>query len=133
MCIIPTLGTIGLILIVFEGGLELEYHTDKNHIIRNALVVSIVGLLATALGIAGIFAYFTGETYYRCLLNAIPYSVMSPPLRFHPPQVWEQKARVLLRLKALSLYLELYFIIMLWFTPPFHWVFFSIWVLSSLQ
>ncbi|MBK7681058.1 MAG: cation:proton antiporter [Bacteroidetes bacterium] len=77
MVIIPTLGTIGLILIVFEGGLELEYHTDKNHIIRNALVVSIVGLLATALGIAGIFAYFTGETYYRCLLNAIPYSVIS--------------------------------------------------------
>ncbi len=77
MKIIPTLGTIGLILIVFEGGLELEYHSDKNHIIRNALVVSIVGLLATALGVAGIFMYFTGESYYRCLLNAIPYSVIS--------------------------------------------------------
>lgn len=77
MKIIPTLGTIGLILIVFEGGLELEYHSDKNHIIRNALVVSIVGLIATALGVAGIFMYFTGESYYRCLLNAIPYSVIS--------------------------------------------------------
>lgn len=77
MKIIPTLGTVGLILIVFEGGLELEYHSDKNHIIRNAFAVSIIGLLATALGIAGIFMHFTGENYYRCLLNAIPYSVIS--------------------------------------------------------
>ena len=77
MKIIPTLGTVGLVLIVFEGGLELEYHSDKNRLIRNAIAASIIGLLATALGIAGIFAYFTGESYYRCLLNAIPYSVIS--------------------------------------------------------
>ena len=28
--ILPTLGTLGLILIVFEGALELRYNSDKN-------------------------------------------------------------------------------------------------------
>jgi NhaP-type Na+/H+ and K+/H+ antiporter len=93
MKIIPTLGTIGLILIVFEGGLELEYHSDKNYIIRNAFVVSLVGVLTTALGIAGIFMYFTGEDYYRCLLNAIPYSVISSAIAIPSASVLEGRSK----------------------------------------
>lgn len=77
MRVIPTLGTLGLILIVFEGGLELEYSRQKNKTIRNALLLSVLILIATALGIAFVFQYFTGASFYQCLVNAIPYSVIS--------------------------------------------------------
>lgn len=77
MRVIPTLGTLGLILIVFEGGLELEYSRQKNKTIRNALLLSVLILIATALGIAFVFQYFTGASFYHCLVNAIPYSVIS--------------------------------------------------------
>lgn len=77
MRVIPTLGTLGLILIVFEGGLELEYSRQKNKTIRNALLLSVLILIVTALGIAFVFQYFTGASFYQCLVNAIPYSVIS--------------------------------------------------------
>lgn len=77
MQVIPTLGTLGLILIVFEGGLELEYSRQKNKTIRNALLLSVLILIATALGIAFVFQYYTGASFYHCLVNAIPYSVIS--------------------------------------------------------
>lgn len=77
MRVIPTLGTLGLILIVFEGGLELEYSRQKNNTIRNALWLSVLILVATSVGIAFVFQYFTGASFYHCLVNAIPYSVIS--------------------------------------------------------
>jgi NhaP-type Na+/H+ or K+/H+ antiporter len=77
MRVIPTLGTLGLILIVFEGGLELEYSRQKNKTIRNALLLSVLILVATSVGIAFVFQYFTGASFYHCLVNAIPYSVIS--------------------------------------------------------
>ncbi|MEZ5014228.1 MAG: cation:proton antiporter [Chitinophagales bacterium] len=75
--IIPALGTVGLILIVFEGGLELEYKKEKNRTILNALLLSVLIMVATSVGIAFIFQYFTEETFHVCLVNAIPYSVIS--------------------------------------------------------
>lgn len=77
MRVIPTLGTLGLILIVFEGGLELEYSRQKNNTIRNALLLSLLILVVTSIGIAYVFQYFTGASFYHCLVNAIPYSVIS--------------------------------------------------------
>ena len=77
MRLIPTIGTLGLILIVFEGGLDLEYRPEKKPIIRNALILSVVILVLTALGIAFVFQYFTGAEFYPSLVNAIPYSVIS--------------------------------------------------------
>lgn len=77
MRVIPTIGTLGLILIVFEGGLELEYKREKKPIIRNAFVLSLLILLLTSLGIAFVFQLFTGATFYTALINAIPYSVIS--------------------------------------------------------
>lgn len=77
MRIIPALGTIGLILIVFEGGLELEYKSDKRTIVRNAFFLSILILVLTTVGVALVFQYFTAASFYVCLVNAIPYSVIS--------------------------------------------------------
>jgi len=36
--ILPTLGTLGLIMIVLEGGLDLELHAEKMSVLRRTLL-----------------------------------------------------------------------------------------------
>ncbi|GAB2698191.1 hypothetical protein GCM10027037_23010 [Mucilaginibacter koreensis] len=75
--ILPTLGTLGLILIVFEGALELKYSPDKNTVIRKSFFSAFFILLSTASIITWIFHELSGFDYYRCLVNAIPFCVVS--------------------------------------------------------
>ena len=75
--LLPLLGTVGLILIVFEGALELKYDAGKLKLIRNAFGAAIFLLILTSITIAFIFYYFTDQAFYLCLLNAIPFSVIS--------------------------------------------------------
>lgn len=75
--LLPLLGTVGLILIVFEGALELKYDATKLKLIRNAFGAALFLLILTSITIAFIFYYFTEQTFYLCLLNAIPFSVIS--------------------------------------------------------
>lgn len=75
--ILPTLGTIGLILIVFEGSLELKYDKHKNKIIKGAFFAAFFILVATVIAITFIIFQVTGEKLYKCFINAIPFSVIS--------------------------------------------------------
>lgn len=75
--LIPVLGTVGLILIVFEGALEIEYSSEKKYIFLRVLVVSIILLAASSAGIAVYLWYKTGLPAHRCLLNSIPFSIIS--------------------------------------------------------
>ncbi len=75
--LLPLLGTVGLILIVFEGALDLKYDPGKLKLIRNAFGAALFLLMLTSLSIAFIFYYFTQQSFYICLLNAIPFSVIS--------------------------------------------------------
>ncbi len=75
--ILPTLGTVGLILIVFEGSLELKYDQEKNKIIKGAFFSAFFILLATIACITFIIYQVTGRELYLCLVNAVPFSVIS--------------------------------------------------------
>jgi Kef-type K+ transport system membrane component KefB len=75
--ILPTLGTIGLILIVFEGSLELKYEKEKNKVIKGAFFAALVILLITVVTITFIIQQITGRDFYLCFTNAIPFSVIS--------------------------------------------------------
>lgn len=75
--ILPTLGTVGLILIVFEGSLELKYAREKNKVIKGAFLSALFILIATVLVITFIIYQITGQTLYLCFVNAIPFSVIS--------------------------------------------------------
>jgi Kef-type K+ transport system membrane component KefB len=75
--LIPVIGTVGLILIVFEGALEIEYHSDKKMILFKVLAVSIIILAANSVIMASIFRHFTGLGFHQCFVNAIPLSVIS--------------------------------------------------------
>jgi NhaP-type Na+/H+ and K+/H+ antiporter len=75
--IMPTLGTLGLILIVFEGALELQYSKDKNSVIKRSFFSALITLLASSFLITWIINYISGQDYYRCFINAIPFCVVS--------------------------------------------------------
>ncbi|WP_316823777.1 sodium:proton antiporter [Pedobacter miscanthi] len=77
LSILPTLGTVGLILIVFEGSLELKYDQHKNKIIRSAFLSALTILLGTISVITTIIYQITHHDLYTCIANAIPFSVIS--------------------------------------------------------
>lgn len=74
---LPVLGTIGLILIVLEGSLELELNKSKFNLIKKSVVGSFVPLLLMAFSIANLLYYLTAFSFKDCLTNAIPFCVIS--------------------------------------------------------
>lgn len=74
---LSTLGTIGLIMIVLEGGLDLELKPEKYGLLRRTGLMALLSVVFTALLIAGTLYLLLEETFYRCLVNAIPFSVIS--------------------------------------------------------
>jgi Kef-type K+ transport system membrane component KefB len=75
--ILPILGTLGLILIVLEGSLELELNKSKFSIIRKSSLMAIIQLLLVSFGLAYAFYYFEGSTFKNGLINAIPLAIIS--------------------------------------------------------
>ena len=75
--VLPMLGTIGLIMIVLEGALELEYHSSKRKVILKSFA-SALGLLVFTTGVITVLInYVTHASLDNCVLNAIPLSVIS--------------------------------------------------------
>ena len=74
---LPTLGTLGLILIVFEGALELKYSADKNDVIKKSLLSALIVLLASTATITAIIYFISKQDVYLCFINAIPFCVVS--------------------------------------------------------
>lgn len=75
--VLPILGTIGLILIVLEGALELEFNASKTGILLQSTVVALVPILALSAGLAAAFQYFGNTSFKTALTNAIPFAVIS--------------------------------------------------------
>lgn len=75
--ILPILGTIGLILIVLEGSLELEFNKSKMPLITKSSIISFSTMIIVSFGLAFAFQY-TGEITLRvALINAIPFAIIS--------------------------------------------------------
>jgi Kef-type K+ transport system membrane component KefB len=75
--ILPIIGTIGLILIVLEGSLELEINKKKKKIISISVLSAIISLLILFFIFAFIINAVTGETMMKCFINAIPFCIIS--------------------------------------------------------
>ncbi|MGA0557351.1 sodium:proton exchanger [Larkinella sp. VNQ87] len=75
--ILPTLGTLGLILIILEGALELELTNEKLGIIRRAFWASLSSILITSLLMAALFYVLMEASFFKCLVAAMPFAVIS--------------------------------------------------------
>lgn len=75
--ILPQLGTVGLILIVLEGALELELNESKLPLIGKSALLAIIPMLALSFLLAYAFHYFGGVSFKIGLANAIPFAIIS--------------------------------------------------------
>ena len=75
--LIPVLGTIGLILIVLEGALELEINRQKLPVIIKGFLSAIVILLLNIIVISWLFNYFLGMELHTATIFATPLSIIS--------------------------------------------------------
>lgn len=71
------LGTVGLILIVLEGSLELEIKKGKGRLISTSFVLAVLPLLIIAFTVAFSFQYYLDIPMKTALVNAIPLSIIS--------------------------------------------------------
>ncbi len=75
--LLPALGTMGLIMIVFEGALELTVDHSQNRLIRKAFGSALMILLITT-GILALLAHeYLGATWLTAFANAVPFAVIS--------------------------------------------------------
>lgn len=75
--LLPIFGTIGLILIVLEGSLELELNKSKFSVIKKSSLNALLPMVALAFLYAFAFQYFGQVSYKMALVNAIPFCVIS--------------------------------------------------------
>lgn len=74
---LPILGTIGLILIVLEGSLELELNKSKIGLIKKSSLGAFLPLIILAFSLAYLLHYYGGYSFKDSLTNAIPFCVIS--------------------------------------------------------
>ncbi len=74
---LSTLGALGLILIVLEGSLDLEIEPGNYGLLRRTSLMAFLTITITTLVIATTLYLLLEETFYKCLINAIPFAVVS--------------------------------------------------------
>ena len=89
--LLPILGTIGLILIVLEGSLELEFNKSKIPLIKRSFILALLPIALLSFSIAFAFMYFSDVTFKDSLMNAIPFSVISSSIAI--PSVRDQSRK----------------------------------------
>lgn len=76
--VVELLGTIGLIMIVLEAGLDLEISRDRIPLIRRSFFSALVIFLVSSSVVAGIlYFWLPGTPIINCLVYAIPLSIVS--------------------------------------------------------
>lgn len=75
--VLPVLGTVGLILIVLEGSLELELNRSKFGLIRKSFAGAFLTMVSLAFILAFLFRYVGHFSLKDSLINAIPFCVIS--------------------------------------------------------
>lgn len=75
--LIPVLGTVGLILIVLEGAIELEINRKKMPLILKGFLAALVILIANIFALEWVFENIFGIQNTIAVLFAIPLSIIS--------------------------------------------------------
>ena len=75
--ILPVLGTVGLILIVLEGALELRLNKSKLPLLRKSFFGALIPMFSMAFLFAYLLGYFMPSSFKDNLSNVIPLCVIS--------------------------------------------------------
>jgi len=75
--LVEIIGVIGLIMIVFEAGLDLKLGRNKLKLIRNSFFSALIILIISCVLLSTILYYWLHEPVIKCIVYAIPLSIMS--------------------------------------------------------
>ncbi len=75
--VLPTLGTVGLILIVLEGSLELEFNKSKLRFIISSFLGALIPMVLLGGILTFLFTYYGNFGIKLSLYNAIPLCIIS--------------------------------------------------------
>ncbi|HQR12123.1 MAG TPA: sodium:proton antiporter [Casimicrobiaceae bacterium] len=75
--IVPVIGTVGLILIVLEGALDLEVSRERLRLIASSATSTVLGFCVTIFLFALLFQFTLGFETPIAVLAAIPFAVIS--------------------------------------------------------
>jgi Kef-type K+ transport system membrane component KefB len=75
--LLPILGSLGLILIVLDGALDIELNKSKIIIFKKAIIGSVLITLSLGLIFTLLFYYYSPNNLKDCLINAIPFCIIS--------------------------------------------------------
>jgi Kef-type K+ transport system membrane component KefB len=75
--LLPVFGTVGLILIVLEGTLDLKLNKTKLPIIKKSFLVAFIPIVLLGVFLALLFHYIGNFSFKQSLANAIPLCVIS--------------------------------------------------------
>lgn len=91
--LLPILGTIGLILIVLEGSLELEINRSKKKVLIKSTISSIFQMIILMLIFGYGFHFLTGKPLMISFLNAIPICIISSAIAIPTAQHLTSKSK----------------------------------------
>lgn len=94
--ILPILGTVGLILIVLEGSLELELNKSRYSFVVKTSLIALLPMLLLSFVLGYCFYYFGNTSFKIGLANAIPFAIISSAIAIPSAQnlLAKQKAFV---------------------------------------
>jgi len=75
--IVPVIGTLGLILIVLEGSLDLTVRRDRTGLIVTSAASTLLGFVLSLWGFVLLFEWMLGLALPMAVLAAIPFAVIS--------------------------------------------------------
>jgi potassium/hydrogen antiporter len=75
--LLPVVGTIGLILIVLEGALDLEVRRERALLIARSSAAALAGFVTTLAIFAWLFEQLLGYEWRAAVLAAMPFAVIS--------------------------------------------------------
>jgi len=75
--LLPILGNLGLVLIILEGALELDYKKSKIPLIKKAFGAALFPMIITITLITTLFIFYYSIDFHTAILNAIPFAIIS--------------------------------------------------------
>lgn len=93
MPLLPVLGTVGLVLIVLEGSLEIELNKSKLKLVRNSAIVALLPMIIFSVGLAFTFQYYGLTTFKIGLANAIPLAIISSAIAIPSAQNFNKQEK----------------------------------------
>jgi cell volume regulation protein A len=91
--VLPFVGTIGLVLIVLEGALELKINQDKIVLIKKAFWISLVGIVVMTIVTTSVCVYIFNYPIHDTITNVLPLCIISSAIAIPSAKAFAENDR----------------------------------------